>query len=214
MIDLISAPNLMFFPDLAAQMFRLRHRVFKERLGWDVSSHNGMERDSYDALNPVYLISSDANGSVNGCWRFLPTTGPYMLKDTFPSLLESNAAPCDPAIWETSRFIVDDGSVSKPDLRALSRVTVELFCGLGEFCESHGLSEIVTVHDLRIARLILRVVGYEPKWSSAVHTVGRSKAVAARYDVKPRILEQVRQKFGIGASVIHNWVEDRRQEAA
>jgi len=214
MIDLISAPNLMFFPDLATQMFRLRHRVFKERLGWDVSSQNGMERDSYDALNPVYLISSNDNGFVNGCWRFLPTTGPYMLKDTFPSLLEGNEPPSDPTIWETSRFAADDGTVSKPDLRALGRVTIELFCGLGEFCESHGLTEIVTVHDLRIARLIQRVVGYEPRWSSAVHVIGRSKAVAARYDVKPHILEQVRQKFGISGSVIRNWVEDRRQEAA
>jgi Autoinducer synthase len=37
-----------------AAMFRLRRRVFKERLDWSVSVSGDLELDVYDALNPTY----------------------------------------------------------------------------------------------------------------------------------------------------------------
>lgn len=40
-------------------MFRLRHAIFHDRLGWDVTSDNGMEHDEYDEINPVYMIVKD-----------------------------------------------------------------------------------------------------------------------------------------------------------
>ena len=65
-------------------MFRLRDEIFQQRLGWQVMSHNGLERDSFDELKPVYLIAKGEGRKVRGCTRILPTTGAYMLKDTFP----------------------------------------------------------------------------------------------------------------------------------
>jgi hypothetical protein len=43
------------FVDDPAEMHRLRYRVFKERLGWDVQVSGGMKIDEYDALHPAYL---------------------------------------------------------------------------------------------------------------------------------------------------------------
>ena len=40
-------------------MFRLRARVFADRLKWDVPVSDGMERDRYDDEGPVYLIYTD-----------------------------------------------------------------------------------------------------------------------------------------------------------
>ena len=85
------------------RMFRFRHRVFHERLGWEVESRNGLEMDRFDALDPVYMVSENIRKEIDGSWRLLPTTGPYMLKDTFPQLLRGEAAPRDPAVWEISR---------------------------------------------------------------------------------------------------------------
>ncbi|HYH99608.1 acyl-homoserine-lactone synthase [Hyalangium sp.] len=86
-------------------MFRLRHKVFHELLGWEVEVREGQERDRFDALETHYIIlHAPRQPMALGCWRLLPTTGPYMLRDVFPQLLHGEAAPCSPQIWEISRF--------------------------------------------------------------------------------------------------------------
>ena len=70
-------------------MFCNRALTFSERLGWDVVVKDGYERDEFDDANPLYLVSVDPN--TNEYWgslRLLPTTGPNMLRDVFPFLLE------------------------------------------------------------------------------------------------------------------------------
>ena len=214
MIYILPASDVQKHADLATGMFRLRHRVFAERLAWVEASDDGLERDRFDEFNPIYLISTSEFGQVNGSWRLLPTMGPYMLREVFSDLLEGQVAPCEPGVWETSRFVVGDAGATKGDLRAIARTTVELFCALGEFCESRGLAQIVTVHDIRIARLIHRVVGYAPEWESSPVKMKNSKVLAARYRVEPGILRMVRKKFGIEGSVVRNWADKQEKEAA
>ena len=83
-------------------MYCLRHRVFKERLGWNVTSVEGREQDKYDDLRPVYLLCRNELDEVEGCWRLMPTAGPYLLKDVFGELLYGHPAPQDPETWEIS----------------------------------------------------------------------------------------------------------------
>ncbi|MFI7128644.1 acyl-homoserine-lactone synthase [Nonomuraea sp. NPDC050153] len=91
-------------------MFRLRHKVFYERLRWDVESLHGRERDSYDDCDPVYVISyAEGRQEVTGCCRLLPTVGPYMLRDVFSEALRGGPAPCDPSVWELSRLATGRG---------------------------------------------------------------------------------------------------------
>ena len=72
--------------NLLNDMFRLRARVFRDRLKWNVEVVDGMERDRYDNEDPVYIISTDENRKrVIGSLRLLPTTGPTLLSSrTFP----------------------------------------------------------------------------------------------------------------------------------
>src|SRR5512140_1982520 len=79
--------------DLLADMYRLRRRVFKDRLDWAVTVSGDMELDIYDALKPTYLLVMTDGGDIVGGVRLLPTTGPTMLADTFPALLGGHAAP-------------------------------------------------------------------------------------------------------------------------
>ena len=93
MVDLLFVePGDEASPQVFDGMFALRHRVFRERLGWDVNSVAGREHDLYDDLHPVYLVCRDDKQTV-GCWRLLPTTGPYMLKDVFSDLLHGHPLP-------------------------------------------------------------------------------------------------------------------------
>ncbi len=89
------------------EMHRLRFRVFKERLQWDVHTVSGMERDEFDDLDCIYILAFAETGCLVGTWRMLPTTGPYMLRDVFSDLMEDQALPCDRKIWECSRFAVE-----------------------------------------------------------------------------------------------------------
>ncbi len=87
MIEVISSANRERYSNELDQIFRLRHRVFKQRLDWDVASVDGRERDAFDDLDPVYLFGRGPTGEVNATWRLLPTTGPNMLRDSFAHLL-------------------------------------------------------------------------------------------------------------------------------
>src|SRR5438874_2340457 len=59
--------------ELAMGMHRLRGRVFKERLDWDVSVAGGLEIDQYDSFKPTYLLALEQSDVV-GCVRLLPVT--------------------------------------------------------------------------------------------------------------------------------------------
>src|SRR5208337_5571231 len=89
MLKLIEGSYASLFPREMDAMFRNRAEIFGERLGWEVVVKDGYERDRFDDLNPLYLVSVDpATGAYWGSLRLLPTTGPNMLRDVFPQLLE------------------------------------------------------------------------------------------------------------------------------
>ena len=80
MLVVVEDQNASQYRDLLDEMFRLRARVFNDRLKWDVVVKGGMERDRYDDEGPVYLIYTDEEQKkVKGSLRLLPTTGPTLL---------------------------------------------------------------------------------------------------------------------------------------
>ena len=161
-----------------------------------------MERDEFDDLQPVYILAYDEEESLVGTWRMLPTTGPNMLRDVFPGLLGEEPCPCDSRIWETSRFAVDAGDAdTQSGLAAVSRATSEIFCGLVEFCITSGIEQIVTVYDVRIARLLPRI-GCRPKWRSKAQRFGNSLALAGLFDINEQVLSSIQDAGGIVGSVI------------
>ncbi len=113
MLQLISPDRYGEFVDDLAEMHRLRYRVFKERLGWDVEVSGDMEIDEFDACRPAYLLQRDDDGRIQGCVRLLPTTGPTMLRDTFPVLLDGQLAPAS----ERSGRAAGSASISARETR-------------------------------------------------------------------------------------------------
>jgi acyl homoserine lactone synthase len=84
MIVVIEPHNAHKYSNLIDEMFRLRARIFRDRLRWDVQVVDGKERDKYDDEAPVYLIyTDDETGEIKGSLRLLPTTGPTLLADFF-----------------------------------------------------------------------------------------------------------------------------------
>lgn len=188
--------------DAIEAMFRLRYRVFKERLAWEVECQDGMERDRFDDLDPVYLIYRGESGAVEGCVRLLPTLGPNMLRDTFPILLDGARAPESPAIWESSRFSLDT-ETTKRTSAGLCPATHELFAGMIEFGLAWGLAYIVTVTDARVER-ILRRAGWPLARIGSPHRLGDTIAVAGLLEVSHSALAEVRAIGGLKGPVL--WI--------
>ncbi|OWK19814.1 conjugal transfer protein TraI [Mesorhizobium amorphae CCBAU 01583] len=201
MIQLIAPDCYVDFADDLHAMHRLRYRVFKERLDWEVRGNGGYEIDSFDALRPHYLLQRGFEGRVDGCVRLLPTTGATMLRDTFPVLLEGKTAPEHPSIWESSRFALDIASSAPKGAGGIAIATYELFAGMIELGLSRQLSNIVTVTDLRMER-ILRRAGWPLNRIGEPQTIGVTRALAGYLEVSPPMLQVVRQNGGIGGPVL------------
>jgi acyl homoserine lactone synthase len=164
------------------EMHTLRAKVFQGRLGWEVPVLSGMEIDGYDALEPHYMMMREPNaGILRGCWRLLPTEGPYMLKDSFPQLLHGQAAPCDEHIWELSRFAIETGG---SDHFGFSEITMESIAAIIRYGHERGIERYVTVTTVAIERL-LRRAGVATSRLGPPLTIGIERAVALYVDIEP-----------------------------
>jgi acyl homoserine lactone synthase len=201
MIRLITAQDRGTNLTAIMAMHRLRHRVFKLRLEWDVITSGGMEVDEFDTMHPVYILHETDNGAVDGCVRLLPTTGPYMLREVFPALLGAEVAPVGANVWEASRFACEASDAR--GARAVARSTFELFAGVLEFGLSWGLTEIVAVVDTRFER-ILRLGRWPLARIGVPYSIGNVEATAGRLEISAAVLARVRAAAGIGGPVLEN----------
>jgi acyl homoserine lactone synthase len=189
------------FTEELAEMHRLRYRVFKNRLQWDVQISGDMEIDEFDALHPIYLIQRARNHRIQGCVRMLPSTGPTMLREAFPALLDGNSFQASPSIWESSRFALDVDNASRSTLHGLTSATYELFAGMIEFGLSRHLTDIVTVTDTRIER-ILRRAGWLLRRTGEPRRFGNTQAVAGYLEVSVECLTRVRNAGKLQSPVL------------
>lgn len=201
MMQLITHGSYGEFVDDLAEMHRLRYRVFKERLGWDVQVSGGIEIDEFDALHPAYLLQRSPDDRVQGCVRLLPSAGPTMLRDAFPALLDGRSAPASPEIWESSRFALDVVPNPVKTAGGLARATYELFAGMIEFGLSRRLTDIVTVTDVRMER-ILRRAGWPLVRIGEPRTLGTTLAVAGYLKVSVDGLARVRSSGDLKGPVL------------
>ena len=201
MIQLITASSYGEFSDTLVAMHRLRHRVFKLRMAWEVQTSGDMEIDDFDALHPDYLIQVGENGQVQGAVRMLPTLGPTMLCDTFPALLEGQLAPSNSLVWESSRFAVDVSADAPKGDHGITRAAYELFAGMVEFGLSRRLTDIVTVTDVRMER-ILRRAGWPLRRIGNPATIGNTVAVAGYLAISSEILAGLRKAGGLSTPVL------------
>ncbi|CDX58036.1 Acyl-homoserine-lactone synthase [Mesorhizobium plurifarium] len=201
MLQLIAPEWYGDFADELHEMHRLRHRVFKQRLDWDVDTSGGYEIDRFDALKPHYLVLRGAGAEVCGCVRLLASTGPTMLGDIFPALLDGQPTPQDSRIWESSRFALDLPPSAAKGSGGIAVGTYALFAGMIEFGLWRGLDRIVTVTDLRMER-ILRRADWPLERLGEPRAIGPTRALAGYLEVSSERLDAVRRNGGLAGPVL------------
>jgi len=201
MLKLIEGSRASLFPAEMDAMFRNRALTFSQRLGWDVTVKDGYERDEFDDANPLYLVSVDPK--TNEYWgslRLLPTTGPNMLRDVFPYLLEEGEYIESATIWESSRIcgVAVEGQPQR-GRNGVNFVLSELIAGIGEVAIIAGLTQIVSVFDARIYR-VLKAVGCNPQIIGRPRRIGSAMSYAGLFDTGAGLLQTLntfREELGI-----------------
>lgn len=188
---------------LLFDMHRLRARVFKDTLKWNVDvDANGLEVDQFDLPEAVYLLSLDTTGRVRGSWRLLPSTGPTMIRDLWPQYLETLPFPPDDNVYEVSRFSVSVLEADPDKNAAETQETVaEMFCGLTELCIHAGITGIQTLYDDRIATVIERI-DCVPYATSTRLPVGDLMCRTGAFRTDAAMLERLRRRTGISHTVL------------
>lgn len=193
MILVIDALNRDRFQSVIDDMFRLRARVFRDRMGWEVAVHDGREFDLFDNLDPVYLVALDDAYNVIGCNRMLQTTGPHMLTDVFQDILCGEPPLRSATVWENTRFCIDTERLKRPDsTRSVSSTACELMAGIAEYAYESGLTDVISVVDPAMDRILKRCDNAPYGYLGKTVQMGKTKALAALSDITEERIARIR----------------------
>jgi len=145
-------------PQLDA-LFRARHAVYAEELGWVPRSGDGLERDAFDTDAAAYLVVEDGNEVIAGS-RLVQTNLPHLLSEVFPTICNRKAMPRDPQVVEWTRgFIVGH----RRDER--SKILMAQCCAaVLEYCLLMGYRQVGGIQDRKWLALWRRM-----GWNVHIH---------------------------------------------
>ena len=190
-------------PNEVEKMFLNRAQEFAGRHGWKVKvDERGYEIDEFDEKhNPLYVVALDDAGEYVGSLRLLPTLGATMLGNVedFRSLLtdEEFESVVGVTIWESSRICSVKGRRS----RANGGVLGELLAGINEIAILEELTQIVSVFDERLFRVLQRV-GCELEIIGEPQVIGETLCLVGLFPVGESQVERIRSRLGITESVL------------
>jgi N-acyl-L-homoserine lactone synthetase len=202
MIRIFQGRDRSQFPREADAMYRLRARQFRDRPKWQVNVVDGWEIDEYDEMNPLYLVSLDATGTIRGSLRFLPTTGPHMMQGGLGQYFDLPFEAQSPLLWECSRFSIEPmtqhGRISGSALRD---TTFELMHGGCEVAMKAGISQVIGVFDPFMLR-VYRRTGWGPEIVATSHKANPGPIYLGIWDVSEASLLSIRDRSGITDTVL------------
>lgn len=175
---------------------RLRHRLFVERQGWDVPSHNGLEHDEFDTPAAQYLLWLDEHNETRGVARLIPTTRPYMVEKLWPDLVPG-PLPASKTVWEATRF----GCDRTLDARTRRRAVAEILCALHEFGLEHGIKRYLAVMPVRLFKSVVIKAGCQVSMLGRVKELSGLPTTAGYLSVSHGVLQEMRRRGSIAGSV-------------
>lgn len=145
MILYITPKDRHLYRDELAQYFKLRKRIFCDKLGWVKATQGDMETDQCDAMFNVYILHIDETAKVvSGGVRLMPTTGATLLHTVWKDMLPHRDDFRSPNIWEATRFCVDE-EISTRKASFLNRTTLSLSMAVADFGNANGISHVIAV---------------------------------------------------------------------
>jgi acyl-homoserine lactone synthase len=199
MLAVVTKHNAFLYRDALTQMFRLRHRIFVERMGWEALRRpDGMDKDQFDTAEAIYLILMDEEGMVMGSHRLLPTVRPHLFTDLFAEFCNVKGIQVGPKVYELNRTCVDEERLPR-DKREWARKRI--MAGLMEFGVYAGIEHFTILTPLDILFRYL-LIGWDIKPLGVPREVDGVKQAAVAVRVDEAALNAVRDSFEIKGNLI------------
>ena len=188
MITIINKDNRHLHKPEMDEMFRQRHRVFVQELGWSLPlAHQGREMDQFDREDTLYILLRDKWGNLIASKRLIPTVKPHLLSDIFPHLVEQEV-PRAASIWESSRTCV-------PREHRRCGVTEKLFLAMMETALLMGIEKITFVSSTSVYPIILDAGWTIQPLGLPQKDLDDEEIIAAAIEVSPGSLRQMRRRY-------------------
>lgn len=194
MIHVIQDWNSREHATILEEMYRLRARVFHDKLQWNVQVRNGLERDRFDDESPVYIIHTNSLGIVDGSCRLLPTTGPTLLSEVFSDTMPDAVHLSAPSIWECTRFCVEHETSPQSYLQVNMDVAGAVVAGIGAVSLKSGVETILGNFDAMMLR-VYRRIGCKVQVLGCSHRYGRPIYLGS-FPVLPETVASVGERVG------------------
>ncbi|AEI04464.1 autoinducer synthase protein SolI (plasmid) [Afipia carboxidovorans OM5] len=205
MISVIRGRDVSNHSALMDAVFCLRHEIFVDRMGWTaLRCSNGRERDQFDCDAAIHVVGLDCD-KVCAYSRLLPTTGPHLLHDVYPELLDGAIAPRRPDVWEWTRLFTYPLS----ETSTLSLGGRRLFVAIAEFCEQRGISSLIAQAAPQWITKLLQL-GWEARPLALPVIYGGESVVALEAHLTPTTVARSRRVLGIKGDVFGHFAAARR----
>ena len=161
MIEIVTPLNRHMYGPLLEDMHRMRYSVVVERWGWEVpGAQPGYDKDAFDTPDTVYVLHLDKSRTVvQGCCRLNSTLRPNMLSELYHEACDLRPAPCNDAIWESSRFVISPNLTSRHEY---FEIMWRLGVGMNEYGLAAGITHIAWYTDPAFYNTINSVMEVEP----------------------------------------------------
>ncbi len=180
------------------EMHRLRKKIFKDRMQWDVDiAGEELEIDNYDLPETVYILARDNQGRMIGVWRMLPSTLPSMIRQLWPQFMEDFPLPVHEDVWETSRFgVLSYHEGNRENFEDSRRTTALLINALVEACVLCEIKEIYTLYHPAVGRAV-QPMGFVPESVSQAFPIDGKRAIVGRFKMDEEALSRIRSCTGM-----------------
>lgn len=203
MFTLIEPHQIPENRQLMRTIFRLRKKVFHDRLNWDVPVSGDEERDSYDDLGAHYLVwCSEDRSRLYGTVRLMPTSGPTLLHDVFWATHGRNADLIADDIWEGTRMCLDDDLLARdfPGMAPGAGFSL-LLLALCEAAQAQGISRLVSNFEPMMSR-VYRRAGVSIRMHGTADGYGRRPVCCASFTVSDRVHRDMQQAVGVSEPLL------------
>ena len=206
-IHIVTAENIGSYAQAMEQVYRLRHSVFVEEMGWsDLRRPDGREIDQFDDGRALHMLYLEGDRLV-GYQRMLPSMRPHLLSEVMPQLCDGDF-PVGPHIWEWTRYCVTKEHRDRG--RMLSPAGNLLLSAIVEWGLASGVSKIIIEMNpiwlLRLVQLHFRVTPL-----GIPQEAGKDSIVAVTAAFDARTLARLRNVRGDDRpAIVEQPVTDRR----
>lgn len=192
MIRILRKNDIASLPELFDVMFQARAKVFADKRGWNLYVQDGREIDFFDrAADPVYIVAHDEAGRHKGSLRMLSSAGPTPMGSCYGQQFDQEIPRGNPAIWECSRFLVDQEAGARQPIASALLIT------LCEWALSSDVEFILGSFELSMDR-IYRRIGWSPTIYARSQTDPRH--LVGLWEATPKDLRRMCQKAGTSAN--------------